>query len=135
MMADWLSALPDLGAPTADAHAHLDMLEDPASALANAALAGIALVATVVDLTEDERTFTELAGWQADAADRLAARGLLHRLPGQRFDIEPVGIPRHETRVSGVFLSRCDHVQKEIRVTLIRIHAERIDDGQFNLPD
>lgn len=75
MTPDWLSALPDLGAATADAHAHLDMLEDPAGALANAAIAGIALVATVVDLTEDERTFTELAGWQADAADRLAAAG------------------------------------------------------------
>ncbi len=75
MTADWLSALPELGAPTADAHAHLDMLEDPARALANAALAGIAFVATVVDLTEDERTFTELARWQADAAERLAAAG------------------------------------------------------------
>jgi len=75
MTADWLSALPALGAPTADAHAHLDMLEDPAGALANAALAGIALVATVVDLTEDERTFSELAGWQSDAAERLAAAG------------------------------------------------------------
>jgi TatD DNase family protein len=75
MTVDWLSALPDLGAPTADAHAHLDMLEDPAGALANASLAGIALVATVVDLTEDERTFTDLAGWQVDAAGRLAAAG------------------------------------------------------------
>jgi TatD DNase family protein len=81
MTSDWLSSLPDLGAPTADAHAHLDMLEDPAGALANAALVGIALVATVVDLTEDERTFTELAGWQADAVKRLAAAG--------RADLEP----------------------------------------------
>lgn len=75
MTVDWLSALPHLGALTADAHAHLDMLEDPESALANAALAGIALVATVVDLTEDERTFTELADWQAGAAVLLAAAG------------------------------------------------------------
>jgi len=75
MMADRLPALPDLGALTADAHAHLDMLEDPPGALMNAALAGIALVATVVDLTENERTFTGLEAWQAEAAGRLAATG------------------------------------------------------------
>jgi len=74
-MHDILKKLPDLGAPTADSHAHLDMLEDPASALANAALAGIALVATVVDLTENERTFTELDGWLAAAGDLLVAAG------------------------------------------------------------
>lgn len=74
-MQDILKKLPDLGTPTADSHAHLDMLEDPAGALANAALAGIALVATVVDLTEDERTFTELDGWIAAAADLLVALG------------------------------------------------------------
>lgn len=74
-MQDILHALPDLGSPTADSHAHLDMLEDPAAALANAALAGIALVATVVDLTENERTFAELDGWLAAARDRLAAVG------------------------------------------------------------
>lgn len=74
-MRDILHALPDLGSPTADSHAHLDMLEDPAAALANAALAGITLVATVVDLTEDERMFAELDGWLAAARDRLAAEG------------------------------------------------------------
>ncbi len=74
-MHDILQALPDLGSPTADSHAHLDMLEDPAAALANAAQAGIALVATVVDLTEDERTFTELDGWLARARELLDAAG------------------------------------------------------------
>ncbi len=74
-MHDILKKLPDLGTPTADSHAHLDMLEDPAAALANAALAGIALVATVVDLTEDERTFTKLDGWIAAAGDLLVASG------------------------------------------------------------
>ncbi|PKQ37673.1 MAG: hypothetical protein CVT59_06415 [Actinobacteria bacterium HGW-Actinobacteria-1] len=66
-----LPSLPVLDAPTCDAHAHLDMLEDPAGAIANAARAGIALIATVVDLSEDERTFTELDGWL------VAARALL----------------------------------------------------------
>jgi TatD DNase family protein len=72
---DTLDTLPDLGAPTADSHAHLDMLEDPSAALAHAALAGVALVATVVDLTEDERTFTELDGWLAAARARLDGAG------------------------------------------------------------
>ncbi|MHB8762223.1 MAG: TatD family hydrolase [Coriobacteriia bacterium] len=72
-----LPTLPDLGAPSVDAHAHLDMLEDPVCALVNAARAGIALVATVVDLTEEpEITFTGLEGWLEAAGDRLAPLGL-----------------------------------------------------------
>lgn len=72
---DTLPLLPDPGAPLPDAHAHLDMLEDPARALASAASAGIALVATVVDLSEDERTFVELDGWLAGARALLDAEG------------------------------------------------------------
>ena len=72
-----LSDLPDLGAPSVDAHAHLDMLEDPAGALERAARAGIALVATVVDLTESpETTLDGLVGWRAEAAGRLAPDAL-----------------------------------------------------------
>ncbi|TDB38307.1 MAG: TatD family deoxyribonuclease [Actinobacteria bacterium] len=51
------------------------MLEDPARAIANAARAGIALIATVVDLSEDERTFSELDGWLATARALLDASG------------------------------------------------------------
>lgn len=70
--------LPDLGAPSVDAHAHLDMLEDPVGALERAARAGIALVATVVDLTEGpETTLDGLEGWLAGAAARLAPYGLV----------------------------------------------------------
>jgi TatD DNase family protein len=62
--------LPDLGAATADAHAHLDMLEDPIGALARAAAAGVALVASVVDLTEDpELTLEGLDPWLAAARE------------------------------------------------------------------
>jgi TatD DNase family protein len=62
--------LPELGAPTCDAHAHLDMLEDPTGALARAAVAGIALVASVVDLTEDpELTLDGLDVWMSAARD------------------------------------------------------------------
>jgi len=66
--------LPHLGAPTADTHAHLDMLADPAGALARAARAGVTLVCTIVDLTEEpEVTFNGLAGWLARAAEALDA--------------------------------------------------------------
>jgi len=60
--------LPELGTPTADTHAHLDMLDDPAGALARAAVAGVSFVATVVDMTEGpERTLEGLEAWRAAA--------------------------------------------------------------------
>ena len=77
LMADSLPTLPDLGAACVDAHAHLDMLDDPVAALARAARAGVVLIATVVDLTEDpERTLDGLDGWCRAAADELEAEGL-----------------------------------------------------------
>ena len=61
--------LPDLGAATCDAHAHLDMLEDPAGALVRAGACGIGLVASIVDVTEKpERTVDGLVHWLAEAA-------------------------------------------------------------------
>lgn len=75
-MAGSLPVLPGLGAPSVDAHAHLAMLDDPVAALVRAAHAGIALVATVVDLTEDpEITFNGLDGWLRDAQARLDTEG------------------------------------------------------------
>ncbi|MHB1451246.1 MAG: TatD family hydrolase [Coriobacteriia bacterium] len=71
-----LPALPDLGAPSVDAHAHLAMLDDPVAALVRASRAGIALVATVVDLTETpEITLDGLAGWLERAGEHLSAEG------------------------------------------------------------
>lgn len=76
-MVESLPTLPDLGAPCVDAHAHLDMLEDPVAALVRAARAGIALVATVVDLSEDpETTLDGLDGWLEQAGEPLSAEGL-----------------------------------------------------------
>jgi TatD DNase family protein len=73
---DSLPILPDLGAPSVDAHAHLDMLDDPVAALVRAAQAGIALVATVVDLTESpETTLDGLEGWLAAASATLEHDG------------------------------------------------------------
>jgi len=70
-------AAPDFGgSPIADTHAHLDMLDDPALALARAALAGVAFVATVADVTEEAwRTYDELPSWQANARELLAGAG------------------------------------------------------------
>jgi TatD DNase family protein len=65
--------LPSLGAPTADTHAHLDMLADPAGALVRAARNGVTLVCSIVDLTEEpEVTLTGLTGWLAEAAATLS---------------------------------------------------------------
>lgn len=68
---------PDFGgAPIADTHAHLDMLDDPALALARAALAGVRFIATVADVTEDAwRTYDELPSWLSNAAELLSAAG------------------------------------------------------------
>lgn len=69
--------LPELGAAVADTHAHLDMLADPAGALARAARAGVALVCSIVDLTEEpEVTLHGLAGWIDVAAEQLVGEGL-----------------------------------------------------------
>lgn len=71
-------ATPDFGGnPVADTHAHLDMLEDPALALARAAIAGLGFIATVADVTEDAwRTYAELDSWLAGASELLAQAGM-----------------------------------------------------------
>ena len=75
-MASVLIEPPRLGAPIADTHAHLDMLDDPVGALERAALADVTRVVTVVDATETpERTLDGLQAWIDDAANRLVAAG------------------------------------------------------------
>lgn len=68
---------PDFGgAAIADTHAHLDMLDDPALALARASLAGVRFIATVADVTENAaRTYESLEGWRARADELLAEAG------------------------------------------------------------
>ena len=59
------------GAPLVETHAHLDMLPDPAIALARAAYVGLTAVLTIADVSEDaERTYRDLSAWQ-DGAQRL----------------------------------------------------------------
>lgn len=59
---------PSLPAPIADTHAHLDMLSNPARAIARSAYYGIRFICTIVDVQEDHRTtFEELSNWIAGA--------------------------------------------------------------------
>jgi TatD DNase family protein len=68
--------LPRLGASIVDTHAHLDMLDDPVGALVRAACAGVELVCSVVDLTEEpEATLDAYRGWIDAAAAQLADAG------------------------------------------------------------
>lgn len=69
--------LPQVGAPIADTHAHLVMLDDPAGALERAAIAGVTFVVTVVDVTETPRlTFEMLQSWLDEAQERLDMWGV-----------------------------------------------------------
>lgn len=69
-------ALPVLGAPATDTHAHLALLDDPAGALERAGGAGVSFVATVADVTEEPLgTFDGLAVWESEARYRLEQWG------------------------------------------------------------
>jgi TatD DNase family protein len=71
--------VPKLGAQTADTHAHLDMLDDPAGALERAAVAGVMFIATVTDVTEAPLgTFDALGTWLAEAQERMDLWGVPH---------------------------------------------------------
>ncbi|MDA3935425.1 MAG: TatD family hydrolase [Actinomycetota bacterium] len=74
--------LPKLGGQTADTHAHLDMLDDPAGALERAAMIGVMFVATVVDVTESPQgTFDSLSSWLYEAQRRLLEWEIPHGVP------------------------------------------------------
>ncbi|MDR1413260.1 MAG: TatD family hydrolase [Actinomycetes bacterium] len=72
--------LPDAdGMPLVDTHAHLDLLDNPALALARAAVAGLSHVMTIADVAEDAaRTYNDLADWQASAQLLLDEHAPLH---------------------------------------------------------
>lgn len=63
---------PVLGASLADSHAHVQLLPDPAYALARCALRGIGFVCTVVDVAEEavgkDEAFERMDAWLAEAA-------------------------------------------------------------------
>ncbi len=85
--------MPDLGAPTADSHAHLAMLEDPVGALANAAEAGVDLIVDIgYPLEQQERAAMDaVPGW-LEAAEARSGRPA----PEVRF---AAGVHPHEARL------------------------------------
>lgn len=59
---------PALEAPVADTHAHLQLLPDPALALARCAIHNVGFICTIVDVHEDgSTTFDSLKGWLREA--------------------------------------------------------------------
>ena len=103
---------PDFGGlPIADTHAHLGMLDDPGLALARAALAGVVLVATVADPSEDGRdTYESLDLWLESAARTIEANG-----PGER----SFGLP--EVRIiTGVHPHNAKNLTPQVEAELIR---------------
>jgi TatD DNase family protein len=116
--------LPDFDGPVADTHAHLDMLEDPAAALARAARARVDFIATVADPSEDaSRTFDELPIWYARARELLDALGLAETpLP-------------HVRAIVGVHPHNAKDLTAEVEVELRRLagHALTSAIGEIGL--
>ena len=118
---------PDFGGvPVADTHAHLDMLDDPASALARAARAGVTFVATVTDPSEDAaRTYQSLPEWLTEA------RGTLASIGGSASTFEPP-----EVRVIvGVHPHNAKNLTPQVEAELIRLasHAQTAAVGEIGL--
>jgi TatD DNase family protein len=89
--------VPRLGAKTADTHAHLDMLDDPAGALERAVVAGVMYIATVADVTEAPLgTFDALGAWSAEAEERMRLWGVPH--PGTPEMRIIVGVHPHNAK-------------------------------------
>ena len=81
-------APPALNCPVADTHAHLDMLHQPALALARSAAHGVDFIVTVIDPTEDPRyTFSNLRDWESEARDLLDTWKLYVPVPRVRIII------------------------------------------------
>ncbi|NTW28058.1 MAG: TatD family hydrolase [Coriobacteriia bacterium] len=119
-------AAPPLGGPLADTHAHLDMLEDPAGALAHAARAHVGFIATVADPSEDaSRTYGDLPGWLASAERALAADG---------FSREDAPLPRVRIIV-GVHPHNAKDLTPEVETELVRLarRAETCAIGEIGL--
>ncbi len=107
---------PDFGGVAiADTHAHLDMLDDPALALARAARAGVTFVATVADPSEDaSRTYGSLGEWRASARAMLAGIEAA----------EPVPEPPAVRIIVGVHPHNAKDLTPEVEVELIRLASD-----------
>jgi TatD DNase family protein len=107
---------PDFGGrPVADTHAHLDMLDDPGTALARAALAGVCFVATVADPSEDaSRTYESLPEWLASASTMLESPS------GAVSAMEPPAV----RIIVGVHPHNAKNLTPQVEVELIRLASD-----------
>lgn len=70
-------AVVSLGAPVADTHAHLQMLQNPAARLARCAVNGVRFVCAMTDPVEDpDCTYSLINCWQEEARSLLTKAGL-----------------------------------------------------------
>jgi TatD DNase family protein len=110
---------PLLGGQTADTHAHLDMLDDPAAALMRAACTGVTFVATVADVTESPLgTFDALPVWLEHTAERMTEWGIAHpEAPEVRI---VVGVHPHNAKgYTGEVAIRLEKLASDPRVAAI----------------
>lgn len=102
---------PALEAPIADSHAHLDLMADPALALARCAVVGMDFICTVAEPAEDgAAVYESLPGWKA-AAMRLLPdvfEGTRRALEEHRAAMAAAGTPLPEEPTAAEMLSyRC----------------------------
>jgi len=107
--------IPDLqGAPLIETHAHLDMLEDPALALARAARVGITTVLTLTDLSAGaELTYEMMDVWREGAQMTLGAHA-------DEADREVCTLP-HTFIMAGVHPHNSRHYDARIEKQLYRL--------------
>ena len=107
------------GEPIADTHAHLDMLDDPALALATAARAGVTFVATVADPSENAtRTFAELPAWLEGAADALVSCAVAAHEPAS------VAEPPRVRVIVGVHPHNAKEFSETVEASLVQLAGD-----------
>ncbi len=108
---------PQLEAPVADTHAHLQLLPDPSLALARCAAHGVGFVCTIVDVFEDgSATFDELSTWKFQAASLMKDFGCWRC--GQEF-------PRVDVRIAvGCHPHNAKHYDDALESKLRRLLAD-----------
>lgn len=112
---------PAMFVPVADTHAHLDMLAEPALALARAAVHKVGFVEAMVDPAEDPTTtFEKLDEWRLQA--EVLMRSMSTRICGQGHN----SLPR--TRIAvGVHPHKAEQYDSELEALLLRLmHDPRV---------
>ena len=101
-----------LGAPIADTHAHLQMLQNPAARLARCAVYGVRFVCAMTDPVEDpDCTYSHIEFWQEEARNLLLQAGVdqyVSQVPAIRIAIgcHPHNAKRYCDAVEEVLIQR-----------------------------